>query len=435
MIKLVGGKWRNWSGGVKCRPRRVLAPSNEIELAAAIRISEGPIRAVGSGHSFTPIAASDGELLDLAAFAGLKNISFEFERATFFAATPLWAIGPALHPHGFALNNMGDIDRQTLAGAVATATHGTGSMLRCDSAYLSGFRLILADGSVLNCSAEDNVDIFQAGRVALGTLGVMTEITLSVRPHYRLTENDFLLPSDELFERLDELVADNRHFEFFWFAFSDTAVCKSLNETERPAPVPAGAETMRRRGACHGLEERVFAGLNEALPYLPFLARPVHGLFSRVMPRPARARWSHEVFPSARPVRFDEMEYALPSARGADCLRELVTEIRKKRLVTGFPLEFRTVAADDIPLSPFFERDSATIAVHQFHKVDPTALFAACEAIFRNHGGRPHWAKRHSRTRDDLATLYPGYERFCALRRSLDPRGKFLNPYLRALFE
>jgi FAD-linked oxidoreductase len=434
-MKLVGGKWRNWSGGVKCRPSRVLAPSNEIELAAAIRISEGPLRAVGSGHSFTPIAASDGELLDLEAFAGLKNVSFEPERATFFAATPLWAIGPALHPHGFALHNMGDIDRQTLAGAVATATHGTGRALRCLSADVLGFRLILADGSVLNCTAGDNADIFHAGRVALGTLGLMTEITLSLRPRYSLTEDNFFLRSGELFERLDELVTNNRHFEFFWFAFSDIAVCKTLNETDRPAPAAASAETLRRRGARHGLEERVFAGLNEVLPWLPFLVRPAHGLFSRAMPRPARVRWSHEIFPSARPVRFNEMEYALPVSEGADCLRELVSEIRSKRLVTGFPLEFRTVAADDIPLSPFSARDSATIAVHQYHKVDTTSLFNACEAIFRNHAGRPHWAKRHSLGRAELSALYPGFERFCALRRSLDQNGKFLNPYLRALFE
>jgi FAD-linked oxidoreductase len=366
--------------------------------------------------------------------SGLRSASPETERATFFAATPLWAIGPALHPHGLALNNMGDIDRQTLAGAVATATHGTGRTLRCLSAHVAGFRLILADGSVLNCTPEDNAEIFRACRVALGTLGVMTEITLSLRPRYGLIEDNFFLRSGELFERLDELITRNRYFEFFWFAFSDVAICKTLNETDRPAPVPVSAETLRRRGARCGLEERVFAGLNEVLPYLPFLARPVHGLFSRVMPGPARVRWSHEVFPSARPVRFNEMEYALPIANGADCLREIVAEIRQKRLVTGFPLEFRTVAADDIPLSPFCERDSVTIAVHQYHKVDTTALFTVCEAIFRNHAGRPHWAKRHSRTRNELASLYPGFERFCTLRRKLDPRGKFLNRYLESLF-
>lgn len=434
MIKLVDGKWRNWSGAVKCRPRQVLAPPNEVELAAAIRSVGGPLRAPGSGHSFSPIAASDGELLDLAAFTGLRSVSGDAERATFYAATPLWAIGPALHRHGLALPNMGDIDRQTLAGAVATATHGTGSTLRCLSADVAGFRLILADGAVLNCTAEDNAEIFQAGRVALGTLGVMTEITLSLRPRYRLTEDNFFLRIEELFGRLDELVAENRHFQFFWFPCSGIAVCKRLNETEGPAPGPAGAETLRRRGARYGLEERVFAGLSAVLPYLPFLARPLHGLFSRAIPKPARVRWSHEIFPGAWPVRFNEMEYALPVAQGADCLRELVAEIRKRRLVTGFPLEFRTVASDDVWLSPFHERDSATIAVRQHHSVDPTPLFMACERVFRRYEGRPHWGTRHTRTADELAVLYPHFKRFCALRRTLDPGGKFLNDYLRALF-
>ncbi|MGH6878932.1 MAG: D-arabinono-1,4-lactone oxidase, partial [Rhizomicrobium sp.] len=404
------------------------------DLAASIRSAEGPVRAAGSGHSFTPLCASDGVLLDLA-FAGLKCVSQPSATATFFAGTPLWAIGPALYPHGLALRNMGDIDRQTLAGVMATGTHGTGRTLGSLSSDVAGFRLILANGNVLNCSARENSEIFAAGRVALGMLGVMTEVAMAVRPRYRLIEDNFFLRSEELFRRLDELVAVNRHFEFFWFPYSDIAVCKALNETDRPAPEPRSAEEMRRRGARYGGEARIFAGINEVLPWLPFLLKPVHGLFSRMMPNPASARWSHEIFPSPRPVRFNEMEYAIPIACGADCLREIVAAIRSKRINTGFPLEFRTVAADDIWLSPFYRRESATIAVHQYHRVDTGPLFSACEAIFRSHKGRPHWGKRHTQSRAELAQLYPEFERFCSLRRELDPRGKFLNAYLRAMFE
>lgn len=434
-MKLVNGKWSNWSGGVKCRPRALVAPANEIELAGAVRGAEGPVRAPGSGHSFTPLAASDGVLLDLAAFTGLKSTSLDPPSATLFAATPLWATGPALHAKGLALRNMGDIDRQTLAGVVATGTHGTGRTLGSFSSDVAGFRLVLANGGVLNCTELENQEIYFAGRVALGVLGVMTEITMTVRPCYRLVEDNFFLDSKELFEKLDDLVAGNRHFEFFWFPYSDFAVCKALNETDKPGPAPCSADELRRRGTSYDAGLRLFTGINEVLPYLPFLLRPAHGLFSRFMPTSAKARWSHETFPSPRPVRFNEMEYAVPIARGADCIREIVAEIRKKRINTGFPIEFRTVAADDIWLSPFYRRESATIAVHQYHKVDTSPLFNACEAIFRTYEGRPHWGKRHTRTREELVQLYPAFERFCSLRRELDPKGKFLNDYLRSLFE
>lgn len=434
-MKLVGGKWSNWSGGVVCKPRQVLEPQNEVELAAAIRSAEGPLRVAGSGHSFTPLCASDGVLLDLNAFNGLRSASEQRSLATIYAATPLWALGPALHAHGLGLRNMGDIDRQTLAGVVSTGTHGTGRTLGSFSSDVAGFRLVLASGDVWSCSATENAEIFLAGRVALGMLGVMTEITMALRPRYRLVEDNFFLASDELFRRLDELVSKNRHFEFFWFPYSDIAVCKSLNETDKPAREPRSAEEMRRHGARYGSENRAFAGINRVLPYLPFLLRPAHGLFSRLMPSPASARWSYEAFPSPRPVRFNEMEYAVPLERGADCVREIVAEIRRKRINTGFPIEFRTVAADDIWLSPFYRRDSATIAVHQYHKVDTAGLFGACEAIFRTYEGRPHWGKRHTRTHAELIQLYPAFERFCSLRRELDPSGKFLNNYLRTMFE
>ena len=434
-MKIVNGKWSNWSGAVKCRPRQILAPTDEVELAAVVRGAAGPVRVPGSGHSFTPLCASDGVLLDLTAFAGLKCLSQQPATATFLSATPLWAIGPALHPHGLALRNMGDIDRQTLAGAIATGTHGTGETLGSLSSDVAGFRLVLASGDVLNCTASENSEVFRAGRVALGTFGVMTEIAMALRPRYRLVESGFCLGSGELFSKLEELIAANRHFEFFWFPYSDVAVCKTLNETTRSAPDTRNAEEMRLRGLRYDAEARVFAGINGVLPYCSFLVRPVHALFSRMMPGSDRIRWSHEAFPSPRPVRFNEMEYAVPIGRGADCVREVVAEIRKKRINTGFPLEFRTVAADDIWLSPFYRRDSATIAVHQYHKVEPTALFDACESVFRACEGRPHWGKRHTQSREELGRLYPEFANFCALRRQLDPQGKFLNTYLKTMFE
>lgn len=434
-MKIVGGKWSNWSGGVTCKPRQVVVPKDEVELAVAVRQSEGPIRAPGSGHSFTAVHSSKGTLIDLSAFNGLKGVDTERQTATAAAATPLWQLGPLLHEGGVGLKNMGDIDRQTLAGVVNTGTHGTGRTLKNFSAEVAGFRLVLANGEVLNCSAAENAEIFTAGRMSLGTFGVMTEITMHVRPRYKLLEKNFVLPIDDLFAQLDELVSNNRHFEFFWFPYSEVAVCKSLNESSEPAPEPRSAEQMYARGEQGGSDQRAFAAINEVLPYAPFLLKPAHRLFSSLMPGPGRVRWSHEIFPSPRTTRFNEMEYAVPYESGPKALREIVETIRKGRINTGFPIEYRTVAADDIWLSPFYGRESATIAVHQYHRVDTKRLFDACEAVFRRYEGRPHWGKRHSRTSTELAALYPKYEPFRAVRRLLDPEGKFLNAHLRSIFE
>ena len=434
-MKIVGGKWSNWSGGVTCKPRHIIAPKDEVELAAAVRTSEGPVRTPGTGHSFTPLNETAGTLIDLKAFTGIKGVDPEKQTVTLGAATPLWEIGPLIHPLGYALKNMGDIDRQTLAGVVGTGTHGTGPTLKSFSAEVAGFRLLLASGEVIHCSPDENADVFAGGRTSLGALGVMTEIAMHVRPAYKLVEQGFLLPIEELFEKLPGLIANNRHFEFFWFPYSDRAVCKTLNESEEPAPAPRPAETLRARGEKGGAESTLFASINEILPYAPFLLKGAHGLFSTAMSGPNRVRWSHETFPSPRPVKFNEMEYAVPFGQGPETVREVVKTIRTRNINTGFPLEFRTVAADDVWMSPFFERQSVTIAVHQYHSVDTKTLFDAAEAIFRSVDGRPHWGKRHTRSGHELSRLYPKYEDFRALRRRLDPQGKFLNDHLRALFE
>lgn len=433
-MKIVGGKWSNWSGNVSFRPRHVAEPKVEVDLAAAVRQAGGHVRFPGSGHSFAPLNQTDGTLIDLSAFTGLKGFDPDRETATIAAATPMWGIGSLLHPLGYALKNMSDVDRQTLGGAAATGTHGTGRTLGSISADIASFRLLLGTGEVLHCSPDENPEIYNAGRVSLGTLGVMTEIDVRVRPIYKLQRKYFLHPVNELFRQLDGLANANRHFEFFWFPHSEVAVCKSLNETEAHAPARHSARTLQTRGERRRPREYVFAGINEMVRYMPGTANPAQKFLSAFMPRKQKVRWSHEIFPTPRTVHFNEMEYAVPYAKGADAVQEVVEAIRKKKIVTAFPIEFRTVAADDCWLSPFYQQDSATIGVHQHVKQDAAPLFDLCEAIFRNHGGRPHWGKIHSCTRDELAALYPRFEDFCAVRRKLDPRGKFLNEYLTRLF-
>ncbi len=433
-MKIVGGKWSNWSGGVVCKPRQIVAPKDEVDLAAAVRQGQAPVRVPGTGHSFTPLNATDGTLIDLSAFTGLKGFDPDAQVATFGAATPLWEIGSLIHPFGCALKNMGDIDRQTLGGVVGTGTHGTGTTLGSFSAEVAHFQLLLANGQTLHCSPEENPEVFAAGRTSMGTLGVMLEIAMKVRPVYKLLERGFLLPIDELWSKLDSLVADNRHFEFFWFPYADVAVCKTLNESDKPAPEPRSAEHMRDRGLKSGANARMFEWINEVLPYAPFLLKRAHRLFSGNMGGGERVRWSHEILPSPRNTRFNEMEYAVPYEKGPETIRKIVAEIRKRRINTGFPIEYRTVHADDVWLSPFYQRKSATIAVHQYHRVNTARLFDMCESIFRSVEGRPHWGKRHTRTHEEFAELYPKFGDFCALREKLDPAMTFLNSHLRSIF-
>src|SRR5580692_6362456 len=366
-MKIVAGRWSNWSGGVVCKPQAIIAPRDEVELAAAIRQAPGPVRVPGTGHSFTPLNATDGTIIDLAAFTGVRGMDPERQVATIAAGTPLWDAGPALCSLGFGFKNQGDIDRQTLGGVVSTGTHGTGESLGSFSADVAGFRLMLANGEIIDCTPSENAEIFEAGRLSLGLFGVLTEISMQVRPAYKLVEKNFLLSVDDAFTQMDALVAGNSLFDFFWFPYAVRVICKTLNDTTEPVPAPRSSEEMYKRGEKGGSDMRVFSGINEVLPYAPFLLKPAHRLFSQLMPGPGRVRWSHELYPSPRVVRFNEMEYAIPYDRAKDCLNEIVQTVRAERINTGFPIEFRTVAADDVWLSPFYKRASATIAVHQYH--------------------------------------------------------------------
>jgi len=374
-------------------------------------------------------------IIDLSAFTGLTGFDHNKQIATFAAATPLWEIGPLIHPLGFALKNMGDIDRQTIAGVVGTGTHGTGPTLGSFSAEVAAFRLLLASGQIIHCSPTENAEIFAAGRCSMGSLGVMVDISMNVRPVYKLAEKNFLMPIDELWQKLDYMVNVNRHFEFFWFPYADVAVCKTLNESNEPAPEPRAADYLQKRGEKRAADANMFEWINEVLPYAPFLLRPAHRLFSGGMSAGDRVRWSHEILPSPRTTRFNEMEYAVPYEKGPETIRKIVGEIRKRGINTGFPIEYRSVAPDDVWLSPFYQRKSATIAVHQYHRVNTARLFDMCESIFRSVEGRPHWGKRHTRTREEFAELYPKFEDFRQLRQKLDPAMTFLNSHLKGIFE
>ena len=396
--------WQNWSGGVTAAPAHIVAPASEAELAALVTTHPGPVRVVGAGHSFTPLCATDGTLVSLDALSGIVSTDANASggpTATIWAGTRLHALGEPLHAAGFGLANMGDIDRQALAGAVSTGTHGTGRTLGSISTQMVGLRLVLADGSLLDCSETVEPEVFRVARVSMGALGILTQITLRVLPAYRLHQRTWPAPFDACLEQLDELIAGNRHFEFFWSPTDDACAMKTLNPTDRP--------------------------IGEIAP--PIMAT---GRLTRYL-TPELVDWSHCVFPSERTVLFNEMEFAVPAAAGPACLREIRQLMRTRHPDVAWPIEYRTVRADEIPLSSASGRATVTISIHQAAELPHQAFFADAEAIFRAHDGRPHWGKLHTHTARELRALYPAFDQFRAVRERLDPAGHFLNRHLRTL--
>lgn len=433
--------WSNWSGWVKAWPKALAAPATEEDVAEVLKTAVAPVRVAGRGHSFTPLVESDGTLVTIWGLTGVIDHDEKTLTARIKAGTTIRNLGPELFERGLALINQGDIDRQAIAGAVGTGTHGTGGGLGSISSAVTGFRLATANGDILNCNANENADVFDAGRVSFGSLGVMTEITMKCRPVYALEEEGGRMPLDEVLAKAEEFRDGNRHFEFFWFPFANDALIKFLRETDEDArprrrkpdgEMSAGDKTMLR--AC------------EVSRYLPFLRGPLQkfltsasgsryaGGSSENGEKKAKIRWSHDAFPSDRNVRFNEMEYAVPAGRGAECIREVGAYMRDCGVNFLFPLEFRYVAADDAWLSPFYQRDSVTISVHQYHKQPYKELFAGVEAIFRRYEGRPHWGKLHTLGEEDFRALYPKWDDFQQVRRRLDPSGKFLNAHLKRIF-
>lgn len=416
-------RWTNWSGSVIARPAQIARPETEAELAALVRAAR-KVRVAGAGHSFMPLCETEGLLLNLADLE--SPITFNADRSRVWAPAG-WSLAKltaALWDDGVSLINQGDVNPQALAGAIGTGTHGTGADLGTLSTAARAFRMVNADGAVLTCSATENSDLYQAQRLSLGLLGVVTQIEIDVLPAYHLEERIESHPLDAVEERWAELAAQNRHVEFFVFPYGDRALLKILN----PAPGEGAFKPS------NDIDDRAFRAVCEACAVAPFLTRALQPHIVPANVRQRRVGPAFRIFPSDRTVRFEEMEYELPRANGWPALREAIAWIRKRNLPVTFPFEFRIVAGDDIWLSPFHIGPGASISVHQFAKMPWRDFFAGIEPVFRAHGGRPHWAKRHTLTRADVDALYPSAQRFRAVRAAHDPGGKFLNDHLSTLF-
>jgi L-gulono-1,4-lactone dehydrogenase len=421
--------WRNWARTVHATPARMLTPRSTADVSAAVRQAVDErltLRAAGTGHSFTPLVATDGVLLRPEGLTGLLRI--DDHTVTVAAGTMLHDLNLALAERGLALANMGDITVQTVAGAIATGTHGTGRASASLSAQVSGLELVLADGSVATCSRTQDRELFEAGRLGLGAVGVVTAVTLDVGPAFLLHAVEEPRRLDDVLETLDDVTATNDHAEFFWFPHTDRTLTKRNNRVG-PEAVASPLSRLRTWRDDELLSNTVFGLVCRAGRTAPRLVPAINQVSGRALGRREYVDASFRVFASPRRVRFTEQEYAVPRA----ALRPLLAELRELvgRFQISFPVEVRVAPADDVWLSAAHGRDTAWVAVHMFERVPYADYFAAVEERALAVGGRPHWGKLHTRDAAWCAEELPGFARFRAVRDRVDPDRVFSNDHVR----
>ena len=429
----MSAKWSNWAGNETARPLTIEKASSESHVAQIVRESTHSgitVKVPGSGHSFTPAAVTDGRMIDITALRGIYAVDREAHTVTVGAGTTLSDLNAMLAGLGLAMANLGDIAYQTVAGAISTSTHGTGQLLPGLAAQVDSFRMVLADGTVRVCSRDENADIFHLGRVSVGALGVITEVTIKVVDAFRLRALEEPMKLEHVLNNIDELVSQNDHFEFFWIPHTKWALTKRNNRTAEPLdPLPKVRGWIEKTF----MENYAFGALchvGRLRPQLiPKLATALPSSGSRTY-----INDSYKIFASPRLVRFYEMEHSIPAAALPDALREVVAMIDNKGYLLNFPVEVRFTAHDDVALSTSYGRASAYIAVHVFKGMEHQSFFRDVEDIMRKYESRPHWGKIHHREADELATLYPRFNEFIQLRNTLDPQRTFANRYTNRVF-
>lgn len=434
MTTLQAGKWSNWSGSVRGRPREVLLPGSVDELALSISDyarSGRHVRVVGSGHSFTPLVQTDDVLISLDRLQGIEAINAEQGTATVLGGTKLKLLGEKLLEKGLAQENLGDINVQSIAGAISTGTHGTGVRFGSLATQVQGLTLVTASGEVLECSEVQNHDVFKAAQVSLGALGIIARVKLRVVPakvmHYQGVRKDLV----DCLAHLERYKQENSHFEFFWFPYTKWVQAKFLNETSNSPDKSTFWSDFNKIV----LENWVFGLLSRTVRRFPKLSQRACHISASSIATIDETNYSHRLFSTPRSVRFQEMEYNIPAEYTAEVIQKIQECIDAHQFQVHFPLECRFVHSDNIWLSPAYQRKSAYIAVHMYRGMPYRDYFYYIEKIFRRYEGRPHWGKMHTRSAAELAELYPHWHDFRRVRAALDPQGMFLNDYLQALFD
>jgi L-gulono-1,4-lactone dehydrogenase len=422
--------WRNWAGDQRCAPAAIELPGSVAEIAAALERAAAAgqrVRVAGSGHSFTDAVCTDGRLLRLQRMDRVLDVDRTSGLVRVQGGITIHALSAALAQHGLAFENLGDIDVQTIAGAISTATHGTGTRLRNLSAQVESVELVLADGSTLVCSADDDdPTTYLAARVGVGSLGVISAVTLRAVPAFTLRGVDAPRPLGATLDRLEQAGEENDHFELYVFPHCDTALTRSNNRVDEPPRPRSRAHAYAQDVLLTNHAFHAFCLAGRAVPrWIPYLNRTV----TRLAGSTVRVDRSDRIFASPRLVRFTEMEYALPRERTAEAVRRVMELIPRRGFDVPFPIEVRLVAGDDALLSPAHGRPTGYIAVHMFRGMAWEPYFRAVEAIMDEYDGRPHWGKRHFQTAETLRPRYPRWDDFQAARAEVDPGGRFLNSY------
>ena len=423
-------EWHNWAGDQRCEPVAIETPGTREELIDVVgraAASGQKVRGAASGHSFTDIALTDGVLVRCEKLNRVLDADRESGLVKVEGGIVLGDLNQRLDELGRAFENLGDIDRQTLAGSISTGTHGTGRTFRSVSAQVEAVELVLADGSVREISAAEDPDAIEAARIGLGSLGLIYSVTVRTVPGYTIHRVDNPKPLDDTLARLDELNEVNDHFEFYVFPHTDVALCRESRRTDeppqpRPAPLVFLQEVVLENwvGGLFMLTARHFPS------QVPRLAR----LASRGTGRSTKVDRSYKVFASDRRIKFTEMEYGIPREHATEAVRRVLALASRPELRVSFPIEVRFVAADSVMLSAAHARDTCYIAVHQDRTLDWEPYFRGVEEIMESYGGRPHWGKRHFQTAETLAPRYPRWGDFQRLRAELDPGGVFTNEYV-----
>ena len=429
----VGARWSNWAGNQTARPLSIEAPRDVAGLAQVVERaahSGERVKVVGSGHSFTPAAVTDGRLVRIDALSGIRSIDRARGTVTVGAGTTLSDLNLMLAREGLAMPNLGDIAYQTVAGAVSTSTHGTGATLPGLAAQVEEMLIVDGTGAMRRVSCTENAHLLSAARVSVGALGAIAEVTLRVVPAFRLRAVEQPMRLDAVLESVHELAAENDHFEFFWIPHTGWALTKRNNRTDDPVVRPP---------ALRAWWDKTFIE-NHAFGMLCRLGRMRPSLIPRLataLPSSGSREWlddSWRIFASKRIVKFYEMEHALPVDALVPALTAVRQMVERRGHLLNFPVEVRFTAADDAALSTAHGRASAYIAVHVFQGMNHAPYFDDVEAIMREHDARPHWGKMHTRKADELASLYPKWRDFMAARNELDPARTFANVYTEQVF-
>ena len=423
-------RWRNWAGDEHCRPAAVEIPGSIEEISDALARAaahDRRVRVAGAGHSFSDIALTDGTQLRLDRLTRVLDVDRPTGLVRVQGGITIRELNARLAEHGLALENLGDVDSQTIAGAISTATHGTGARLANLSAQVAELTLVLADGSTLRCAPDyAEPEVFRAARVSLGALGVIAEVTLRCVPSFTLRGVDSPRPLTDTLARFEELALGNDHFEFFVFPHARAALTRTNNRTDALSR-PRGRVSAYANDIL--LTNHAFALCCRAGRRFPERIPQINRLVTRLAGATTRVDRSDRIFASPRLVRFTEMEYALPRAATPEAVSRIMELVPNSGFAVPFPIEVRTVAADDAFLSTASGRDSGFVAVHMYEGMPYESYFRAVEAIMDELGGRPHWGKRHFQTAATLRSRYPDWDRFQAVRARLDPHGRFANDW------